>query len=183
MTQQKGFLALHQKTMISELTASVPATCKMNWKLFFIICCLRKLVYTSEVTESLIGKSAYDDEHLIRTIKNTLLIPPNTEKPYNFTDDKNNDKSQFVQDEIVAKLFNYKRNGFFIEAGAYDGKVYSNTLQLELRYNWTGILVEPNPDNFVKLLTKNRKSYAIETCLSISDKVEEVSFDAAGKQC
>ena len=85
--------------------ASVPATRKMNWKLFFIICCLRKFVYTSEVTESLIGKSAYDDEHLIRTIKETLLIAPNTEKSYNLTDDKNNDKSQFGQDEIVAKLF------------------------------------------------------------------------------
>ena len=153
----------------------------MNWNVFYIICCLGKVFSTSEVTDSLFKNSPYDDEHLIRTIKKTLLFPPNTEKPYNLTDDKNNDKSQFGQDEIVAKLFNYKRNGFFIEAGAYDGEVYSNTLQLERRYNWTGLLVEPNPDNFVKLLTKNRKSHAIETCLSITDKVEEVSFDAAGK--
>ena len=151
----------------------------MNWKLFFTICCLKRLS-TSEVTEFLLKDSPFDDEHLIRTIEKTLLIPPNTEKRYNFTDDKNNDKSQFGQDEKVAKLFNYKRNGFFIEAGAYDGEVYSNTLQLERRYNWTGLLVEPNPDNFVKLLAKNRKSYAIETCLSITDKVEEVFFDAAG---
>ena len=153
----------------------------MNWKLFLTICCFRKPVLTSEVTESLFLNSQYDDIDLIRTIKKKLLIPPNMEKPYNFTDDKHNGKSQFGQDEIVAKLFNYKRNGFFIEAGAYDGEVYSNTLQLERRYNWTGLLVEPNPDSFMKLLTKNRKSYAIETCLSITNKVEEVSFDAAGK--
>merc|ERR1719273_2031905 len=28
--------------------------------------------------------------------------------------------------------------------------------------NWTGLLVEPNPDVFEALLTKNRKSYAIK---------------------
>ena len=47
--------------------------------------------------------------------------------------------------------------------------------------NWTGLLVEPNPDVFEALLTKNRKSYAIKTCLSTKPEVTEVSFDMAGK--
>ena len=37
------------------------------------------------------------------------------------------------------------RNGFFIEAGADDFLSGSNTLLLEEKYNWTGLLVEPIP--------------------------------------
>jgi len=37
---------------------------------------------------------------------------------------------------------------FFIEAGAHDGIASTNTLHLEMKYNWTGILVEPNPDTY-----------------------------------
>ena len=79
-------------------------------------------------------------------------------------------------------MFKNKKNGFFIEAGAYDGEVYSNSLLFEKKLNWTGLLVEPNPDNFKSLLSKNRKSYSIETCLSTKSHVIEVSFDAAGKK-
>ena len=69
---------------------------------------------------------------------------------------------------------------FFIEAGAFDGEIFSNTLLLEMNLNWTGLLIEPNPEIFQTLLTKNRKSYAIETCLSTKPIVTEVSFDVAG---
>ena len=88
---------------------------------------------------------------------------------------------QYGQVLEIAKLFKNKKNGFFIEAGAYDGEVYSNTLNFEMSLNWTGLLVEPNPDAFEELLTKNRKSYAIKTCLSTEPEVTEVSFDMAGK--
>ena len=88
---------------------------------------------------------------------------------------------QYGQALEIAKLFKNKKNGFFIEAGAYDGEVYSNTLKFEMSLNWTGLLVEPNPDAFEELLTKNRKSYAIKTCLSTEPEVTEVSFDMAGK--
>jgi hypothetical protein len=37
------------------------------------------------------------------------------------------------------KLFNNtKKGGFFVEAGAYDGVVVSNTLLMEVEYGWTG---------------------------------------------
>ena len=88
---------------------------------------------------------------------------------------------QYGQVLEIAKLFKNKKNGFFIEAGAYDGEVYSNTLKFEMELNWTGLLVEPNPDVFEELLTKNRKSYAIKTCLSTKPEVTEVSFDMADK--
>merc|ERR1719479_135584 len=46
--------------------------------------------------------------------------------------------------------------------------------------NWTGLLVEPNPDAFEELRYKNRKSHLIETCLSMKPEVTEVEFDVAG---
>jgi len=55
-------------------------------------------------------------------------------------------------------LNNYKlENKFFIEAGANDGIVVSNTLLLELQNGWTGCCVEPNFENYKKL-TQNRKN-------------------------
>jgi hypothetical protein len=33
-----------------------------------------------------------------------------------------------------------------VEAGAYDGEVFSNSLFFELKLGWKGLLVEPNPD-------------------------------------
>ena len=37
------------------------------------------------------------------------------------------------------KLYNFnKTEGFFVEAGAYDGVTASNTLLMETRYGWSG---------------------------------------------
>jgi FkbM family methyltransferase len=47
------------------------------------------------------------------------------------------------------------RNGTFIEVGAFDGIVQSNTKLLEEAYGWTGILVEPSPI-LQKRLVRNR---------------------------
>jgi FkbM family methyltransferase len=52
--------------------------------------------------------------------------------------------SQFGQDRYVAEIvYRGKRGGYFVEAGAGDGLWISNTLLLERRYGWTGILIEP----------------------------------------
>ena len=59
---------------------------------------------------------------------------------------------------IDEKIFkNRIRNGFFIEAGAYDGEKFSNTLFFELKQRWTGLLIEPNPDAFELLKKKVRQ--------------------------
>jgi FkbM family methyltransferase len=52
--------------------------------------------------------------------------------------------SQFGQDRFVAEtIYAGKRGGYFVEAGAGDGLWISNTLLLERRYGWNGILIEP----------------------------------------
>lgn len=47
------------------------------------------------------------------------------------------------------------QNGFFVEVGANDGILQSNTLLLEKNYGWSGVLVEPSQIAFEKL-EKNR---------------------------
>lgn len=54
-------------------------------------------------------------------------------------------QSQNYQDIFALYATGYKRDGFFVEFGATDGKSISNTLLLEKKYGWTGILAEPNP--------------------------------------
>lgn len=53
--------------------------------------------------------------------------------------------AQLQQDRWVLSELNGKRDGFFVEIGAFDGKELSNTYLLETEYGWTGILAEPNP--------------------------------------
>ena len=66
----------------------------------------------------------------------------------------------------LVDLFGRQRKGFFIEAGAYDGEMISNTLYLEKKMGWTGLLVEPNPDAFAELVNKRRRAHLFGHCLS-----------------
>ena len=52
-------------------------------------------------------------------------------------------------------IFKNKQNGVYIELGALDGVLYSNTKFFEDSLKWTGILIEPHPEKF-KLLQTNR---------------------------
>jgi FkbM family methyltransferase len=73
--------------------------------------------------------------------------------------------SQSEQDKWVAEFFNYKKNGYFIEVGAYDGIQTSNTYFLEKELEWTGICIEADPTIFYELY-KNRKTKNINIAVS-----------------
>ena len=62
------------------------------------------------------------------------------------------------------------RDGFFIEAGAEDFLTHSNSLLFELKYNWTGLLVEPNPITFPRGLAMQRRAWASTACLSTQSR-------------
>ena len=61
-------------------------------------------------------------------------------------------------------FFNNKKNGFFVEFGACDGLGLSNTLILENKFTWNGILAEPDI-YFFDSLTQNRKVYCSNLCV------------------
>lgn len=66
--------------------------------------------------------------------------------------------SQYGQDRYIhERFFRGLTSGHFIEVGALDGLLHSNTLFFERELGWQGILVEPNPVAFA-LLQKNRPS-------------------------
>ena len=82
-----------------------------------------------------------------------LFRNPDYEKPYikdeNFDRIWGNEKvADYWQDEILdTLLFQGKiKNGFYIEAGAWDFTTASNSLWYELKHNWTGLLIEPVPE-------------------------------------
>ncbi|KAK3586476.1 hypothetical protein CHS0354_001861 [Potamilus streckersoni] len=66
---------------------------------------------------------------------------------------------------VTVKLVEPER-GFFVEAGAWLGEYASTSLFFEKSRGWTGLLVEPNPENFQKLKSLNRKAFHINACLS-----------------
>eukprot|EP00747_Dinoflagellata_sp_TGD_P022066 gnl/TRDRNA2_/TRDRNA2_128881_c0_seq1.p1 gnl/TRDRNA2_/TRDRNA2_128881_c0~~gnl/TRDRNA2_/TRDRNA2_128881_c0_seq1.p1 ORF type:complete len:290 (+),score=33.54 gnl/TRDRNA2_/TRDRNA2_128881_c0_seq1:49-918(+) len=84
--------------------------------------------------------------------------------------------SQVGQDTAVLPLFEGVNDGFFVESGAYNGETDSNTLLLELRKKWSGLLVEPENINFAELMQKKRRAHAFHGCLSTTGDVQLVSL-------
>lgn len=72
--------------------------------------------------------------------------------------------SQYGQDRFVDSYYTGKKNGFFVEIGAFDGITGSNTLYFESR-GWDGIVIEPNPIHTASL-KKNRTCKVEAVCLA-----------------
>ena len=88
---------------------------------------------------------------------------------------------QFDQVKDVLEYFEStydqkKKKGFFVEAGAFDGEKFSNTLRLEQDFGWSGLLVEANPDLYAKVKSKHRNSISINSCISLSQSPVSVEF-------
>jgi FkbM family methyltransferase len=84
-------------------------------------------------------------------------------------------KSQFGQDQQVINFFSNKKNGYFIEIGAYDGVNMSNTYLLEYAYNWKGICVEANP-LFYNKLVENRPNCINLDCAVFNEDDKTMDF-------
>lgn len=82
--------------------------------------------------------------------------------------------SQLGQDLWVLEKTSYKRGGFFVEFGATNGILLSNSYLLEKEFGWRGICAEPNK-NFLDELKKNRRCTVSPACIGASTG-EEVEF-------
>ena len=73
--------------------------------------------------------------------------------------------SQSKQDKwIIEDVFDYKREGFFVDLGAADGIDISNTYILEKNYGWKGICIETDDSMFEKLKS-NRNCICVHACI------------------
>ncbi|MFC1731686.1 FkbM family methyltransferase [candidate division KSB1 bacterium] len=52
--------------------------------------------------------------------------------------------SQFGEDVVIQSLFRNKKNGIYVDVGAYQPILYSNTHALYLK-GWHGLSIDPNP--------------------------------------
>ena len=63
-------------------------------------------------------------------------------------------------------IFKNKQNGKYIELGALDGVLYSNTKFFEDTLNWSGILIEPNPHKFDELKQNRPNNFLFNNLVS-----------------
>ncbi len=82
--------------------------------------------------------------------------------------------SQYAQDLfVISEMKNINLSPFFVEFGATDGIMWSNTYLLEKYFNWNGILSEP-AKTWHNQLKQNRSTYIDTRCVfsSTGEKVE-----------
>jgi len=119
------------------------------------------------------------DQQLLDYVRSHISQPSLT-RPRRLANPQKKDVSQVGQSAFVDKLLSGRRGGFFIECGAADGEAWSNSLFFETERNWTGLLVEANPDYHRALLDNNRRAYVLRTCLSTTQRPTTVRMQPAG---
>lgn len=91
---------------------------------------------------------------------------------------KSSYSTQLNQD-LFALIINRFNPGFYVEIGANDGFTLSNTVYLEEKFGWSGILVEPNP-RYINSLAKRSNSLVINKAISSKAVGETLEFFDAG---
>ncbi|XP_066956178.1 protein Star-like isoform X3 [Macrobrachium rosenbergii] len=130
------------------------------------------------------GPIEADDPRLLKVIKEKFLIPPST-LPYNLSPPaetkryypSSNASSFHFIDYNVKYFFGDQKTGIFLDSGALEGDIFSNSLWLEKERGWTGILVEVDPNNFRHLVLKRRKSWLSNTCIARGPYPQQVTFE------
>lgn len=88
-------------------------------------------------------------------------------------------RSQIGQDRWVESVLGRKRDGFFVELGACDGMLLSNSFFFEKELGWNGICIEPN-DSYVDALSRNRTCFVSNDLIS-SESGRTVEFSFQGE--
>jgi FkbM family methyltransferase len=113
----------------------------------------------------------YEPGRSAREIYADVFSPERFERGY---------QSQMGQDLFLNRwIFKDRGPGFFVDVGAFDGELGSNTWFFEKRLGWTGVAFEPNPPEF-EALRRTRSCRAIRACAYKRDG--EVSFLALSEK-
>jgi FkbM family methyltransferase len=83
----------------------------------------------------------------------------------------NTSKGEYI-DTFLDKLFTSKTNGVYIELGANDGLIQSNTAFFEFHRGWTGVLIEPSIKAYTECV-KNRPNSICVNAACVSNEYSE----------
>lgn len=81
--------------------------------------------------------------------------------------------SQWGQDEFVVSVLKQKKNGYFVDIGAYDGITISNTYYLEKELGWNGLCVEANPHTYNSMV-ECRNTECVNVAIAPYEKEVEI---------
>ncbi len=76
--------------------------------------------------------------------------------------------SQAWQDEFVANILGFKRNGYYLDIGSFSAISTSNTYFFESELGWKGICVEKNPGH--------AEEYKVRNCRFINDDATVLDY-------
>lgn len=148
LIEAKDYVLLHRQEIVKDKATEV----------------VRRTSYNSTTFHSLINRSAFDD--LLK--KHGFFIVKELNCDFGNWEDGGHSfllkKKTWALNDLDRKLdeiFCRKTNGIFIEAGAVDGILQSNTMFFEAYRNWTGILIEPITPNYAQC-KKNRPKCIVE---------------------
>jgi len=82
--------------------------------------------------------------------------------------------AQEGEDIILARIFDHKKNGFFVDIGAHHPTRFSNTYYFYKNLNWSGLNIEPNPEVMTLFQLKRRRD--INLNFGVASKVETLEF-------
>jgi len=121
-----------------------------------------------------------DDGELIDMVKKKILISPKGQELNHQLIKSQDSFSENRQDEFVDQIIfkGQVKNGFFVEAGATDFVVISNSLHFEIHHGWSGLLVEAHPLYVKYGLQVNRNVWAVPYCLALKTTPHFANFSS-----
>ena len=89
-----------------------------------------------------------------------------------------NNYSQAMQDMFVLTMLDGKKNGVYVEVGADQPKIISNTYLLETKFDWSGVSFEYDADkvSFFNSIRKNKCICADATTYDYKSLFEERNY-------
>lgn len=84
-------------------------------------------------------------------------------------------RAQNGEDRWLDTFFGHKRDGFFVDVGAYDGVDLSNSYHFE-QIGWTGVLVEPDPERAAHCRAARPRSHSFHCAAVSSSGINEITF-------
>jgi FkbM family methyltransferase len=86
-------------------------------------------------------------------------------------------RAQYGEDRILARELSEKRGGYYVEVGSYNGESYSNTYYFEKSLDWTGVLIEADPELVKKCVAVRPKSTTVNCAAVSPGSPNEITFE------